>query len=237
MLDAVKDDAKRLKTRVGKSDQLRLDAHLDSIDTLRQQIDALPPACTKPVSPTEDNEDNEGNEPLEEVAHVMADLIVYAWKCDITRVCSWQQSGSVGGTVYWMTGATTEEHGLSHETGGQELIHKAVVFNMECFAYLLEKLKGEIEGDGNLLDNSVILLGSDCAEGITHSVYDQPAIVAGRGGGALKSDLHYRSPNDENTSDILLACMKALDPAVTEVGGDNGNADGRSTTPLSAILV
>jgi hypothetical protein len=133
-----------------------------------------------------------------------------------------------------MTGATTEEHGLSHEPGGQELIHKAVVFNMGCFAYLLEKLKSTTEGGGNVLDNSCILLGSDCAEGLTHSCVDQPIIVAGRGGGALKyPGVHYRSPSGENTTDILISCLKTLDPSVSEAG----SAEGYSSSACGAILV
>ncbi|NUP07691.1 MAG: DUF1552 domain-containing protein [Polyangiaceae bacterium] len=235
MLDAVANDAKRLKTRVGARDRERLDAHLDSLSQLRQQIEALPPVCEKPDGPTQTNDDVDGNEPLEEVARTMADLVAYAYSCDLTRVVTWQQSGSVGGTVYWMTGATTEEHGLSHEPGGQELIDGAVTFNMKCFGYLLEKLAATPEGDSNLLERSAIMVVSDCAQGITHSSFDVPFIVAGRGGGKLKSNLHHRSSNDRNqaanTSDVLLDILQLFDPAATEVGA----AEGYSNTPLSVI--
>ncbi|MFO0617441.1 MAG: DUF1552 domain-containing protein [Polyangiaceae bacterium] len=236
MLDAVSADAKRLRARVGSADRARLDAHLDSLSALEKKITALPPVCTKPGAPTATNEDQDGNEPLEETAKVMADLVAIAWSCDITRVTTWQQSGSVGGTVYWMNGDTVEEHGLSHEDAGQEQVHKAVVFNMTCLAYLLEKLHATPEGEGsNLLDNAVILVGSDCAEGLTHSCFDQPILVAGKGGGAIKSDQHYRSSDDpgaaENTSDVLLACLQVLDPSATEVGADQGY----SNTPCAAL--
>ena len=60
-------------------------------------------------------------------------------------------SGSVGGTIYYMTGATSEEHGLSHDPDQQELVHQAVVFNITMFANLLQVLKDTPEGDGNLL--------------------------------------------------------------------------------------
>ena len=87
MLDAVSADAKRLKARVGKVDQARLDAHLDSISQLQKQIQALPPVCTKPGVPTETNTDaGNGDEPLEAVSNVMAALVALAWSCDITRV-------------------------------------------------------------------------------------------------------------------------------------------------------
>ena len=101
-------------------------------------------------------------------------------------------------------------------------------------AELLAALRNTPEGNGNVLDNSCVLLSSDASSGLTHSTFDQPVIVAGGGGGALRyPGLHYRSPSQENTSDILLACLKTVCPDATEVGGGIG----RSTTPLSAILV
>ena len=234
MLDAVAADAQRLRARVGAADKMRLDAHLESIAALEAQIKALPPVCTKPASPTETNTDDaNGNEPLANVAKVMAGLVAVAWACDMTRVTTWHQSGSVGGTVYYMTGATTEEHGLTHDPAQQELVHKSVVFNMTCLAQLLETLKATPEGPAgeSLLDHSIVLVGSDCSEGLTHSCFDQPIIVAGKGGGSLKSGIHYRSPNKENTTDVLLTLLQAMDPTATEVGQDQGY----SNTPLSVI--
>jgi hypothetical protein len=233
-LDAVREDAKRLQLRVGKNDQMRLDAHMESIYILQKQILAIPPACMKPGQPVETNDDINGDEPLEAVSKAMAGIIAVAFACDLTRVVSFQQSGSVGGTVYWMTGAKDEEHGLTHDAAQQELVHQAVVFNMGCYAYLLEKLKATAEGQGNLLDNSVVYLGSDAAEGLTHSTFDQPIIVAGRGGGDLVyPGVHYRSSTDENTSDILLSVLKTIDPTATEVGADQGY----SNTPCKALTV
>jgi len=186
-----------------------------------------------PDKTNETNDDIDGNEPLEAVSKAMASLVAVAWACDITRVVSWQQSGSVGGTVYYMTGATTEEHGLSHEPDGQELVHQAVVFNMGCFASMLETFINTKEPDGsNLLDHACILLGSDCSEGISHSTFDQPAIVAGTGGGVLKHPgIHYRSPDGQNTADILITCLQTLDPSVSEVG----SAEGYSNTAFGEI--
>jgi len=233
MLDAVNEDAKALKKRLGAADRLRLDAHLEGIDQLRKQIAALPPACTQPPAPGQTNSDTDGKEPLTEVARAMSDLVVTAFKCDLTRVVSFQHNGSVGGTVFHMTGTSTNMHSLSHdEPGDQAHVNGAIVECMESFAYLLEELMNAGEGSENLLDQSVVLCGSDCQEGANHSSKDQPAIVAGRGGGALRHPgIHYRSDSQENTSDILLTCLQAFDPQASEVG----SAQGLSTTPLAAI--
>ncbi len=237
VLDAVKADVAALKLRVGKADQIRLDAHLASVDQLRKQIDSLAPACTLPGMPVDTNADIDGKEPYIEVNRAMCDLIVEAFRCDITRIVSVQFSGSVGYHVFHDLGQTKGHHDMTHDTADNEAVDQSTIKTMECFAYLLTRLKETAEGAGNLLDNSCVLLGSDAASGYTHSTFDQPAIVAGRGGGALRfPGEHYASPSGENTSDILLACLKTIVPDATEVGATNGDGEGYSNTPCSALL-
>ena len=232
-LDAVAEDVKRLKLRVGKADQLRLDAHLSSVAQIRKQIDALAPECMQPMQPVNTNEDFEGKEPLDEVNQIMCDLLVEAFRCDITRVASFQYTGSVGYTVFHMLGQTLGHHDLTHDTLYNDSVDAATVHTIEAFGYLLKRLKATPEGDGNLLDQSCLILGSDASSGYTHDVFNQPCIVAGKGGGALKHPgINYASPSKENTSDILLACLQTVVPEATQVGSDIG----LSTTPLSAIL-
>src|SRR5262249_27790973 len=210
----VREDARRLQAKLGASDRARLDAHLTSISELRTQIMALPPvitsACVPPDAVTENNVDIGGIEQLESVSNALSDLVVLAWACDLTRVVSYQFSGSVGGTVYSAVGQTTGEHTLTHDAQMQGQVHDAVVFVHARFAYLLEKLKASPEGTGNLLDNSCVLLCSDVCEGLVHSITDYPLLVAGRAGGYLKyPGIHHRSTTAENTSDVLLSCLRA----------------------------
>ncbi|MBA3550503.1 MAG: DUF1552 domain-containing protein [Nannocystis sp.] len=231
-LDAVSEDVKRLKLRVGTADRLRLDAHLASVAQIRKQIDALAPECLLPIQPVNENGDFEGKEPLDEVNTIMADLLVEAFKCDITRLASYQYTGSVGYTVFHMLGQSMGHHDMTHDTNLNDSVDAATIHTIEAFAYLLKRLKDTPEGDGNLLDNSCLILGSDAASGYTHDVFDQPCIVAGKGGGALKHPgIHYRSPSKENTSDILLACLQSVVPEATQVGSDIG----LSTTPLAQL--
>ena len=232
-LDAVTEDAKRLQLRVGAADKVRLEAHLASVAQIRNQIAATAPVCTQPPLPGETNADIDGKEQLASVNAVMSDLLALAFSCDITRVASVQFTGSVGYTVFSDIGQNMGHHDMTHDGGRNDEVDASTVYTMERFAYLLQALRNTVEGPGNVLDNSVVLLGSDAAAGLTHSTFDQPCIVAGGGGGALKyPGIHYRSPSQENTGDILLACLKAICPEINSVGGDYG----ASTTPLSAIL-
>lgn len=232
-LDAVREDVARLKQRVGMADRQRLDAHLESIAQIRGQIDALAPVCEIPSMPTQNNDDVDGQEQLAPVNRAMADLLALAFTCDVVRIASVQFTGSVGYTVFNEVGASQGHHDLTHDAASNEMIDAATIYTMQQLAVLLEALAAVPEGAGNVLDNSCLLASSDASSGLTHSVDDMPIIVAGGGGGALKHPgIHYRSPSDENTTDILLACVQAVAPEVTELGSEQGY----SNTPLSALV-
>lgn len=232
-LDAVKADVERLKLRVGNADKVRLDAHLASVEQIRSQIDALAPLCEIPEMTQQNNDDIEGQEQLEAVNRAMTDLIVMAFSCDVTRIASVQFTGSVGYTVFNTVGATQGHHDLTHDGGMNDMVDAATIYTMQQLAYLLEALQATPEGAGNLLGNSVLLASSDAASGLTHSTDDMPILVCGGGGGALTHPgIHYHSPSGENTSDVLLAILKAVVPEATEVGSGNGY----SNTPLAALL-
>src|SRR5262249_33616992 len=146
---------------------------------------------------------------------------------------SYQFSGSVGGTVYSALGQTQNEHALTHDSERQEDVHAAVVFVMGRFAYLLEKLKASPEATGNLLDNCCILFSSDVCEGLPHSISDYPILVAGRAGGFLRfPGVHHRSTSNDNTSDVLLTCLRAAGANVDSVG----DAGGLSDNPCTGII-
>jgi hypothetical protein len=235
VLDAVRETAHSLHKRLGTMDQQRVEAHLEGIDALQKKIEALPPSCDKPPEPTQSNEDSGGVEPIGAVSDVMSDLLAYAFSCDITRVGSMLFSGGAAETVFSEIGQNYVHHENTHNPGSAlEEVHQVVLYAMERFAYLLERFASTPgAAGGNLLDNTIVLCGSDCSEGWTHSIYDQPIIVAGGGGGKLKHpSIHYRSSNGENPSDILLSLLRIFDPSAASVGGGAP----MSTTPFAPIL-
>jgi Protein of unknown function (DUF1552) len=231
VLDAVRDDATRLKQRLGANDQRRLDQHLESIRALENQIraieDAPPPpsACAQPSAPASATGDKTA------INDAMAGLLAMALACDQTRVFSLLFSGSVGSTSYPELGLANH-HTISHdEPGDQPNVHAITVFIMQRFAKLLETLHGITEGDHNLLDSCAILASTDSAEGQPHSINDYPILIAGRAGGALKHPgVHVRG-NGTNTSDVLLTLLQAMDLPVTEFG----KSGGRTTNTVAAL--
>lgn len=231
-LDAVAEDAKALQMRVGSVDRQRLDAHLESVAQIRNQIAALAPECAQPAQPSQTNADVDGQEPLIAVNAAMSQLLALAFSCDITRVASVQFTGSVGYTVFNDLGHDLGHHDMTHAGAENERVDQATIYTMARLADFLAALRDTPEGGGNLLDQSCVIVSSDCSTGLTHRTFDQPVIVAGGGGGALVPGIHYRSPSSENTSDILLACLQTVCPEATQVGGGIG----LSNTPLTAIL-
>ncbi len=238
VLDAVKDDANRLKPKLGTADRALVDAHLTAISEVRTQILALPPvvtsACVKPNAPTQNNNDVTGVEPYEAVNKVMSDLLALAFACDLTRVATYQFSGSVGGQCFKSLSPNAprdNEHSLTHDAAAQQQVHDGIVFTMQNFAYTLNAMKKTLEGPGNVLDNSCVLCTSDLSEGLDHSIDDYPILVAGKAGGALNAGIHIRG-SGQNTTNVLLSCMKAvIGPQVTSAGAEQG----ATTTPAPIL--
>ncbi len=239
VLDAVRDETRTLQTKLGAADRARLDQHLTGISELRQRVQQLPVAptgaCRVPGAPTQTNVDVNGQEQIEVVNGVMSDLMAMALACDLTRVVTYQFSGSVGfHTFNWLgTGPRASEHSLTHDQNEQGKVHDSVVFSMACFARTLTAMKNITEGPSTVLANSAVMCTSDVSEGFTHSGQDYPILVAGSAGGALRTNMHYRATGGRNTSDLLLSLMQAVGgPTFTAVGAGSG----RSTTPMREIM-
>ena len=237
VLDAVLADMNTLKGRVGATDKIRLDSHMNNVRSLENRLvsatPTLPPgstACVRPAQPTKPS--TSGGEPIKATNKAMSDLIAMALACDQTRVFSVMFSGSVGYTVFSDIGITTGHHDLTHdEAGDHPQVQASTVYTMEQFAVLLAALKAIPEGAGNLLDSCAILASSDTADGRDHSITNYPILIAGSAGGKLKyPSVHYKS-NGENTTMVLLSILRSVGLSLTEFG----TGGGRVTTSCTAI--
>jgi hypothetical protein len=245
ILDHVKQDADALKQQLGTVDRQRLDAHLEGVYELEGKILATPPTCALPEVPTETNTDSGGVEPISSVTRAMAELIAYAFVCDITRVGSFMFKKFVSATVFDEAGLGDIHHSASHSGPGNETYRQGIVYSMEKFADVLDVFAATQEIDGtSLLDSTIIYASSDCSTGASHSIDRQPVLLAGHGRGYLvHPGIHYQAtawngqhggPNSAgNISDVLLTCLQAFDPAASSVGSGAPS----SNTPLEALRV
>lgn len=240
MVDVVRADAVRLRARLGVNDQRRLDAHLDGIRNLERSLEGLEVSrCEAPASPPDGFSADRSHELLEEKNRVMADLVAMAFACDLTRVVSYQYTAMQSDCIFWQVGAEQGSHVLTHDDRGlsdrlapqYERVHMVTTFVVRNFTALLEALARIPEGDGTVLDNSVIFATSDVSDGTLHNHSNMPILIGGRAGGRLVRGTHIRG-GGENTSKIPLTILRTLG---LEVDGFGSGAP-RATDTYDALL-
>ncbi len=232
VLDAVMDDATRLRTRVGAADKARLDQHFEGIRELELRLARLeedPPdlaACAVPDTPDAAYPDIDGRPQVSAKNRAMCDVLAMALACDQTRVFSNFLTYPVNNTLF--PAASNGHHNLTHdEPGDQPEVNAIVKQIIGEYAYLVERLASIEEADGTLLDNAVVFATSDVSLGRTHDLSDFPIVYAGSACGRLKTDMHYRSDTAENATKVLLSFIRAMDITVASFGeGDAQASDG-----------
>jgi hypothetical protein len=238
VLDVVRGEAGRLSPRLGIADRARLESHLDGVRSIEMQIARLqadPPdyaACMLPEAPGE-LPDLDGRPQMSAVNRVISDLVAMALACDQTRVFSTMYSQPVNNTLFLDT--TSGHHQLTHdEPDPQGEVNRIVVAIMHDLHYFLNKLDSIPEGDGTLLDHSMILCTTDVAFGRTHTLEDYPIVVAGSGCGAIRTGMHWRSPAPDNACKLSLTLMRTM---LDGLPGSFGRGAGYTEDSLSAIEV
>ena len=223
MLDRVLGGARDMRRTLSKTDQQKLDEYLDSVRAVerriaaieqRQKEAALEKAGVRTVKR------DAGDSPLIEVKipkgdkrseymQVMCDLTVLAFQTDTTRVSTYIGS-TPNGVSYPELGFTDKHHSQTHYGKDKEKIRKVAAineFNIAQFAYMVKKMHALKEGDGTLLDNCIMMWGSGLEDGNKHRRDNLPFIVAGKGGGSIKTGRFL--PNSKGNQGDLLTTLLA----------------------------
>ena len=225
MLDVVLGGARDLRKRLPKTDQEKLDEYLDSVHSVERRIAAIEhrqkeaAAAKNGVSSTKrsatdspliDIKIPEGDK-RSEYMQVMCDLNVLAFQTDTTRVSTYIGS-TPNGVSYPELDFKNEHHSVTHhnnEAGQVSKVAAITAFNIAQFAHMVKKMASLREGDGTLLDNCIMMWGSGLEDGNKHTRENLPFIVAGRGGGSIKTG-RFIADVKGNQGDLLttlLACM------------------------------
>ena len=199
VLDYVKDDIAKLESRISAQDRPKLDAHLAAVQSVEKKLDPkgqLGAFCS-PVD-LGGKIDPFAGENFPAIGELMTDLAVLALACDYTRVVGLQWSKSVSNTQFSWLNIPEGHHDLSHEgndnTAALDKITKINIWYAERFAYLLERLSSIPEGDGTLLDNTVVLWCNELGRGNSHTRRMVPWVMAGSGGGYFKTGRYLNFP-------------------------------------------
>lgn len=227
ILDFVLEDAKSLSSNLGSHDKQKLDEYLTSVRDIESRIENSEKmmASAKPL-PTLNYEIPESiPESYEEHARLMADMMVLAFQTDATRICTFMLANEGSNRSYRNIGVSDGHHSLSHHQGDhakQMKIRDINRFHIQQFAYILNRLRSVPEGDGSVLDNSMIVYGSALGDGNRHNHDDLPVILAGRGGGSIQPGRHVRYAAETPMANLLVSMLERMGTPVSSFGDSTG---------------
>lgn len=232
ILDSVRGEAARLAARLGTGDGAKLDEYLDSVREIERRIESAETRGESDVVLPERPTDIP--ETFEEHARVMFDLQRLAFQTDTTRVTSMIMSRELSGLSYVNIGVPDAHHNISHHRGDPELVAKKSAidtYHVQLLAEFAAKLHATPDGDGSLLDNSLVLYGSGMGDGNLHRHADLPCLMLGKLGGAFTTGQHVAYPEDTPMTNLLLTILAHVGASVDKLGDSTGLLD---PDPLSA---
>lgn len=226
VLDYVKRDTDALQKQLGASDKIKLEGYLDGVRELERRVDNddQGPACTPPEAagaPTR----------FADKARAMADLMAAAFECDLTRVITFMLANAGSGRNYQSEPGVMvsgNHHQISHHENKQENYDKLMAIDrweVEQFAYLLERLQGKMDVDGNsVLHNSILFFSSEISDGNRHNHDDLPVLLAGNAGGFIQQGRHLRFDQDIPVSNLFTTMLQSVGLNVSNFGVDSTGA-------------
>jgi hypothetical protein len=237
LLDLVLEDAKNLRDQLGTGDRQKMDEYLQSVRGLEQRLERASQQGRddwKPRSPLDPAARPPEGIPRGHQEHVqlMLDMIALAFQTDTTRVCTFMFGNSVSNKNFsFVEGVKGSHHSLSHHENKPDKMQQYQLiarWHIEQYAYLLRKLAAVREGERSLLDNTMVLFGSDLRDGNRHDPKNLPIVLAGRAGGRLATGQHLQYGGDTPLSNLYVSILDAFGSPVERF------AD--STGPLRGVL-
>jgi hypothetical protein len=224
ILDFVLDDAKDLQGRLGQTDRRKLDEYLTSVREVEQRVaraggkgdDPAPSGLMRPDGVPKD---------LTEHIRLMADLLALAFQADVTRVATLMFANEGSNRSYAFLGFSEGHHDLSHHGGDtqkHDKIRQINIYHVQQLSYFLEKLKTVREGDGTLLDRSMIVYGSGLGDGNRHNHDDLPILLFGKGGGTVRTGRHLQCEKKTPLNNLYLAMLARMGAPVDSLGNSTG---------------
>jgi hypothetical protein len=247
VLDAVLGDAKRLESQISKADRLKMAEYLDAVrsvekriafDAIRRKSEAMDdPEMRAQIEKLGSRiqsyyaipEGQRGIDHTEQV-RLMLDIMVLAFWSDSTRVATFLFANEVSGKNFsFLPGVNGGHHEYSHHENNKEKLiayQKISQWHMAQYAYMLGRLKSIKEGEGNLLDNSMILMGSGIKDGNAHSPWNLPIVLGGRGGGAIATGRHLIYEKNTPLCNLYRSMMHGMGVTVDKFGDSTGELVG-----------
>jgi len=222
ILDFVSEDARRLNKSLGVTDRNKLDEYFTSVREVEQRIarssisvDQIPEFTFPDEEP----------KTFAERVRLMYDLMVLAFQTDTTRICTLMLANSGSNRTYREIGVAEGHHQISHhqnDEGKMASLQKIDQHMVEQFAYFLNRLKQIPEGQGTLLDHSMLLYGSALADPNRHAHHDLPILLAGHGNGTLQPGRHLAYTKETPLANLYVSMLERMEVKVDRFGDSNG---------------
>jgi hypothetical protein len=223
VLDLVLEDARDLHSQLGGADRRKVEEYLDSVRSIEQRIQAAERDTERRVP---ELEMPDGVPPeFPRYVRLMMDLLVAGFQTDATRIATFMLANEGSNrTMPWVE-VREGHHSLSHHGGNAEKLEKIARidrFYVEQYAYLVERLRSIKEGDGTLLDHSMVLYGCSICDGNRHNHNELPILLAGRANGTLSPGRHVRYTRDTPLSNLFLEMLDRMGVREERFGDSTG---------------
>jgi uncharacterized protein DUF1552 len=227
LLDWVRDDITRLQNKLGPEDRARVGQYLETVREVERRIQKAEAGTPDDQMP---DLDRPAGVPAAYADHarLMFDLQALAMQGDVTRVMTFQLARETSNRTYPEIGVPDPHHPLTHHGNDAEKIAKMAkinAFHVSLFAYYLEKLKSTPDGDGNLLDHSLVLYGSGMGNPNIHDHVNLPIVVAGGAAGRVKGGRHIRYAEPTPLANLHLTLLERVGVRMDAFADSQGKVD------------
>jgi hypothetical protein len=228
ILDYINGEIDRLETGLGTRDRGKLSEYLDAVRDIERRIQKAEEQNAELKMPLFERPTGVPVE-FEDHAKLMIDLQVLAFQADLTRVITFMIAREGSNRSYRQIGVSDGHHNMTHHQNDPEKIEATIkidTYHAKLFAYMLEKLQATRDGEGTLLDHSLLLYGSSINDGNAHTHHDLPLVLAGGAKGSVKGGRHLRFPKETPMNNLLLTILdKAGVPGVEKLGDSTGRLE------------
>ncbi|MDX1928161.1 MAG: DUF1552 domain-containing protein [Pirellulaceae bacterium] len=225
LIDRVRDDSKSLERKAGVEDRRTLDQYLSVVRDTEKKLATLQSAKPGKLDLEQLKRPASGGTMNDQVV-AMLDLIVLALWTDSTRCATYMLGNENSRMVFDFLGIKEQHHYLSHFfrhfcRENMESLLKIILWHMEKFDYLVDRMKSFRDQDGTLLDNSIVLFGAGMGHSDNHTATRVPTVLAGRGGGMLKTGRYIRYAKNQELSSLHLTLLRKYGIAAESYAGNS----------------
>jgi len=226
ILDSVRQDVQSLERGLGARDRGRLTEYLDHVREIEQRIQRAEKQATEDLTVPDAPVGVPAS--FEEHVGVLFELMALAYEADVTRVFTFMMNREASQVVFPNLGINEPWHHISHHGNEAEKLASLVKINtwhIELFGRFLDRLKATPDGDGSLLDHSLILWGSGMSDSNTHSALDVPLLLAGKASGKIKGDRHIAGQKGHQLANAMLDIAQKYGAEIDSFGVSNGRVE------------